>query len=201
MRSGNFRLIAGLGNPGSKFTRTRHNIGFMALERIAKKESVEFNLHKKLFGHVANIGIGANRQILLMPNTFMNESGKSINATINWFGIEINQVLVLVDDMDLPLGKVRLREKGGSGGHNGLKDIIQQLGTQDFCRLRIGIGSPSSEILHRKEKTISHVLGKFNKEESLIVEEMIIKIIKGLELIKNLGLKKGTTFLNSKEEI
>ncbi len=197
MQSGNFRLIAGLGNPGSKYLRTRHNIGFMALERIARKESVLFNLNKKIYGNIADIGSGENKKRLLMPNTYMNESGRSISAALQWFGIETKELLVLVDDMDLPLGKLRLREEGGSGGHNGLKDIINHLGSQDFCRLRIGIGPPSLINTERKKNTTAHVLGKFNKDEDLKIEEVLDKVIKGLNLIESLGLQKGTTFLNS----
>ncbi len=197
MRSGNFRLIAGLGNPGLKYQRTRHNIGVMALEKIATRESVSFNLNKKVYGNIADIGSGENKKRLLMPSTYMNESGRSISAAMQWFGIEINQLLVIVDDMDLPLGKLRLRQEGGSGGHNGLKDIIGHLGRKDFCRLRVGIGEPSSITTERKKNTTSHVLGKFNKQEFLKIEEVLDKLIKGLDLIQNLGLEKGTTYLNS----
>ena len=152
--SGDFRLLVGLGNPGPKYTATRHNIGFMVLKRLAVKESIEFRQNKKLLGRLAEIGVGANAISLLMPNTYMNESGNSIRASMDWFGLEINQLLILVDDMDLPLGKLRLKEQGSSGGHNGLKSIISHLGTEDFCRLRIGIGAPSEMMMDRKEKTI-----------------------------------------------
>ncbi len=197
MSSGNFQLLAGLGNPGSKYTNTRHNVGFMALERLAKKESVQFAMNKKIFGHIANIEIGANKRKLLMPNTYMNESGRSISAAIKWFDLEINQILIFVDDMDLPLGKLRFREGGGSGGHNGLKDIIKHLGSQDFCRLRIGIGPPSINQGDRKQKTIPHVLGKFDQAESKVITKVLDKVIKGLEVIEQYGLVKGTSFLNS----
>ena len=200
MKSGDFRLLAGLGNPGSKFTKTRHNIGFMVLERIARRQSIVFKLNKKLSGHIADIGIGVHKKRLLMPNTFMNESGISISAAMEWFGLEINQLLVLVDDMDLPLGKVRLREEGGAGGHNGLKNIIKHLGRKDFCRLRIGIGSPPSAINQvRKQKTIPHVLGKFNQEEEKIIEKVLDKVIKGLDVIQSFGIQKGATYLNTYE--
>ncbi len=197
MKSGDFRLLAGLGNPGLKYANTRHNVGFMALEKIAKKESTLFNMNKKLFGHIADMNTGDTKKRLLMPNTYMNESGRSIRAAMEWFGIEINQLLVLVDDMDLPLGKLRLREEGGSGGHNGLKNIIKHLGRNDFCRLRIGIGSPSDINHQRKQKTVPHVLGKFQEEESKVIEKVLEKITKGLELINDFGLDKGTTYINT----
>ena len=197
MKSGNFRLIAGLGNPGLKYQKTRHNIGFMALEKIAIKKSVSFNLNKKVFGKIATIGSGENKKRLLIPETYMNESGRSIGAAMQWFGIDANELLVIVDDMDLPLGKLRLRQEGGSGGHNGLKDIINHLGRKDFCRLRLGIGAPSLIKTERKQKTTSHVLGKFNQNETKKIEGVLDKLIEGLDLIQNLGLEKGTTFLNS----
>ena len=197
MRSGNFRLIAGLGNPGLKYQKTRHNIGVMALEKIALKESVSFKLNKKVYGNIAGIGSGENKKRLLIPETYMNESGRSIGAAMQWFGIEANELLVLVDDMDLPLGKLRLRQEGGAGGHNGLKDIMSSLGRKDFCRIRIGIGAPSLITSERKQKTTSHVLGKFNQKETIKIERVLDKLIEGLDLIQNLGLEKGTTFLNS----
>ena len=132
-----------------------------------------------------------------MPNTYMNESGRSIGSALKWFDLTGHQMLVIVDDMDLPLGKLRVRDSGGSGGHNGLRSIIQHLGSQDFCRLRIGIGSPSQIPEERKEKTVSHVLGEFKKKEIPIVEEVLDTVISGLALMKKSGFAKGSTYLNS----
>ncbi len=197
MRSSDFRLLVGLGNPGSQYIKTRHNIGFMALQRIAEEESASFSTNKSLYGQITSIGIGEQKKRLLMPNTFMNESGRSVSAAIQWFDLEINQLLVIVDDMDLPLGKIRIRESGSSGGHNGLKSIINHLGSENFCRLRIGIGSPSLVHSERKQKTIPHVLGEFKKNESQIVECVLDNVLKGLELINNFGLNRGSTYINS----
>ncbi len=199
MDSGDFRLLAGLGNPGSKYEYTRHNIGFMVLKKLAHKESAVFNMNKKLHGQLASIPNGPRTRRLLMPSTYMNESGRSINAAMKWFELDITQLLVIVDDMDLPLGKLRLREEGGSGGHNGLKSIIAELGRTDFCRLRIGIGPPSEIVHERKNKTVSHVLGKFTKKESSIVDIVFDKVIKGLEIVQEFGLERGITFINSYE--
>ena len=143
MSSGDFQLLVGLGNPGSKYESTRHNIGFMALQRLACQDSASFRLNNKLYGQLADIRNGLKKRRLLMPNTYMNESGRSIRAALDWFDLDVNNLLVLVDDMDLPLGRIRLRSKGSSGGHNGLRSIIQPLGTQEFCRIRIGIGPPA----------------------------------------------------------
>ncbi len=200
MSSGDFQLLVGLGNPGSKYENTRHNVGFMALKRLAFQESASFKINNKLYGQLADIHNGLKKRRLLMPSTYMNESGRSINAAMQWFDLDINQILIIVDDMDLPLGKLRFRKEGSSGGHNGLKSIISQLGRKDFCRLRIGIGHPSHIAHERKEQTVSHVLGKFTKEEHCKVDIVLDKVIKGLEIIEKFGLKKGVAFINSSEE-
>ncbi len=194
-----FLLLAGLGNPGTKYENTRHNIGFMVLKRLANKDSAIFYQNKKLYGQLANLHNGYKKRKLLMPNTYMNESGRSINAAMKWFELDISQILILVDDMDLPLGKLRLRKEGGSGGHNGLKSIISELGSKDFCRLRIGIGPPSELAHERKNKTVSHVLGRFSKEESARVDIVLDKVIKGLDIIQEFGFEKGVNFINSSE--
>ena len=197
MSSFGFRCFIGLGNPGQKYYGTRHNIGFMAIQKFAKQESVNFEKNKKLNSLIAQIGTGESSLRLLMPNTFMNESGQSVRACLDWFEIPVNKILVLVDDMDLPLGKLRLREKGGAGGHNGLKNIINHLNTENFYRLRIGIGAPTEQIEKRKELTISHVLGNFNKVEKSIVNNVLDEVIIGLNLIQKHKIERVATRLNS----
>ncbi len=174
MISDELKLLVGLGNPGTEYHKTRHNVGFMVLEEIARQNNSTFRENKKLYGKTCEIGSGINKTRLLMPTTFMNDSGKSVRSAKDWFNFETNQLIVLVDDIDLPLGKIRLRSKGSSGGHNGLKSIVSHLGTNEFKRLKIGIGSPSEILKERKSKTVSHVLGKFSKEE-LIKLNFIIK--------------------------
>ncbi|KGG13115.1 MULTISPECIES: aminoacyl-tRNA hydrolase [Prochlorococcus] len=197
MSSDDFRLLVGLGNPGSKYRLTRHNVGFMALEKLAEKESAKFKLNKKLFGEVAEFGIGDDRKRLLMPDTFMNQSGRSVQAAMNWFNIEISQVLIISDDIDLPLGKLRIRRQGSSGGHNGLKSIINCLGTSAFYRLKIGIGNYHSTTQKNQSNTISYVLGDFDQKEKLIIENVLNEALAGLSLIKNSGIEKAVTYLNS----
>ena len=197
--SGDFRLLVGLGNPDSQYTATRHNIGFLVLKQLAANKSVKFSHAKKLHGNLTEVEFGKSATRLLMPTTYMNESGRSINAAMKWFDLDINQILIIVDDMDLPLGKLRFREEGSSGGHNGLKSIISELGRKDFCRLRIGIGPPSGVVQERKDQTVSHVLGRFTKQESSKVDIVLDKVIKGLEIIEEFGLKKGVAFINSSE--
>ncbi len=196
MTKDDFKLLVGLGNPGSSYTKTRHNVGFMALEKLASRNSSPFKLNKKLFGHIAEIGIGETKKRLLMPSTYMNESGRSLNAAMNWFNLKSNQILIIVDDIDLPVGKIRIRTKGSSGGHNGLKSIINTLGTENFCRLKIGIGHPLPFSKNRKDKTISHVLGSFNSNEKATIEKILEEVITGLDLIQNSGLAIGMNHLN-----
>ena len=197
MLSNEIKLLVGLGNPGSDYHKTRHNVGFMVLEEIASQNNCTFRENKKLYGRSCEIGSNINKTRLLMPTTFMNESGKSVRSAKDWFDFENQQLIVLVDDMDLPLGKIRVRSKGSAGGHNGLKSIINHLGTNEFKRLRIGIGSPSEIHNERKSKTISHVLGRFSKQELIIVNLMIQEIISCIESTTTNNWEKITTRLNS----
>ena len=191
------KLLVGLGNPGAEYNKTRHNVGFMVLEEIARRNNCTFCENKKLYGRTCEIGSSINKTRLLMPNTYMNESGKSVRSAKDWFDFENNELIVLVDDMDLPLGKIRVRSKGSSGGHNGLRSIIDHLGTTEFKRLKIGIGSPSIIQKERKLKTVSHVLGRFSKEEFTILNFIIQEIINCIESITSSNWEKITTRLNS----
>jgi PTH1 family peptidyl-tRNA hydrolase len=177
MLSDELKLLVGLGNPGTEYEKTRHNVGFMVLEEIARKNNCSFRESKKLFGRTCEYGSGIEKTRLLMPNTYMNESGKSVRSAKDWFDFQNHQLIVLVDDMDLPLGKIRVRSKGSSGGHNGLKSIGAHLGTAEFKRLKIGIGPPSDLQKDRKSKTVSHVLGRFSDEELIILNLIIQEII------------------------
>ena len=197
MLGNNIKLLVGLGNPGVEYQKTRHNVGFMVLEEISKKNNCCFRENKKLFGRTCAYGSGIEQTRLLMPNTFMNESGKSVRSAKDWFNFENHQLIVLVDDMDLPLGKIRVRSKGSSGGHNGLKSIIKHLGTAEFKRLKIGIGPPSEIQQDRKSKTVSHVLGRFSNEEFKVLNLIIQEIISCIDSITSNNWEKITTRLNS----
>ena len=189
-------LVVGLGNPGEKYAGTRHNVGFMALEQLAKRQSSSFKQQSKLHALLAEVGQGAERLRLLMPQTYMNESGRSIRAALDWFGFEPAQMLILVDDMDLPLGRLRLRLSGGAGGHNGLRSTIAHLGGQDFPRLRIGIGAPALNPVERKQRTVGHVLGRFAAAEQPVLDEVIDEVLSGLDLIQRLGFERAGNRLN-----
>ena len=189
-------LVVGLGNPGEKYAGTRHNVGFMALEQLAKRQNSSFKQQSKLHALAAEVGQGSERLRLLMPQTYMNDSGRSIRAALDWFGFEPNQMLILVDDMDLPLGRLRLRLSGGAGGHNGLRSTIAHLGGQEFPRLRIGIGAPALNPVERKQRTVGHVLGRFAVAEQPVLEEVIDEVLAGLDLIQRLGFERAGNRLN-----
>jgi PTH1 family peptidyl-tRNA hydrolase len=189
-------LVVGLGNPGAKYADTRHNVGFMALERLAAAAGTTFRQQSKLQGLLAEVGQGTSRLRLLMPQTFMNESGRSIRAALDWFDLAPSQLLVVVDDMDLPLGKLRLRASGSAGGHNGLRSTISHLGTQDFARLRIGIGAPAEDPAERRARTVGHVLGRFSAAERPLLEAVLTEVEAGIDLIQRLGLERAGNRLN-----
>jgi PTH1 family peptidyl-tRNA hydrolase len=191
------QLLVGLGNPGSRYAETRHNVGFMVLERMAAAEPARFRNQPQLQGLLAEVGSGPDRLRLLMPQTFMNESGRSIRAALDWFRLESSQMLVLVDDMDLPLGRLRLRASGSAGGHNGLRSTIQHLGGQDFARLRIGIGAPAQEPQERKARTVGHVLGRFSSGERPVLDAVLEEVISGIGLIRRLGIERAGNRLNA----
>ena len=179
--------IIGLGNPGKKYSKNRHNIGFLLLENLSKKYNSNFLLKEKLKSTCSEFKINESTYRLFLPNTFMNNSGDAVRAIVDWYKINIDQLFIIVDDKDLPLGKIRFRKKGSSGGHNGLKSIIEKLQTQNFNRIRIGIGSPQSNQGGNNFNTISHVLGNISVEEKSILDKVYKKVIESLE---QLNIKK-----------
>ncbi len=176
-------LIVGLGNPEPKYDKTRHNIGFAAVDELAKIWQMPLKENKRFQGFFAEgVTSGGQKVRILKPLTYMNRSGQSVRAVTDWYKIPTQSILVIYDDMDLPVGRLRMRMSGSAGGHNGMKSIIAHLGGKDFPRLRIGIGKSDG-----KKGTISHVLGKFSPEESQTIEEILYVSVKAIEL----GLKEG----------
>jgi len=173
--------LIGLGNPGKKYSKTRHNIGFLLLENLSKKYNSNFLIKDKLKSSFSEFKINNSTYRLFLPNTFMNNSGEAVRAILDWYKINLDQIIVIVDDKDLPLGKIRFRKKGSSGGHNGLKSIIEKLQTYNFNRIRIGIGSPPSIKGKNNFNTISHVLGNISIEEKSILDKVYKRVIKSLE--------------------
>ncbi len=175
------KFIIGLGNPGNTYKNNRHNIGFLFIEKVANKYGLKLNKKNKLFCNYCEYFINDINYRLFMPNTFMNNSGDSVRAIIDWYKINPEKLFVIIDDIDLPFGKIRFREKGGSGGHNGLKSIIDKIKTNEFKRIRIGIGSPPDLEKEKRRNTISHVLGDFSSREKLNLDEIFQKIIESIE--------------------
>ena len=186
-------ILIGLGNPGTKYINSRHNIGFILLENLSKKYNSNFLLKDKLKSFCSEFKINDSTYRLFLPNTFMNNSGDAVRAILDWYKINLDNIFIIVDDKDLPLGKIRFRKKGGSGGHNGLKSIIEKLQTKNFNRIRIGIGSPSLSKEKNNFNTISHVLGNISAEEKQILDQVFNRVIESLE---QLNTKKEEYIIN-----
>ncbi len=185
--------LIGLGNPGKKYSKSRHNVGFLLLENFSKKYNSNFLLKDKLKSSYSEFKIKDSTYRLFLPNTFMNNSGDAVRAIVDWYKINLDQIFIIVDDKDLPLGKIRFRKKGGSGGHNGLKSIIEKLQTNNFNRIRIGIGSPPSINGTNNFNTISHVLGNISQEEKSILDKVYRQVIGSLE---QLNTKREQLIIN-----
>ena len=190
-------LLVGLGNPGVRYAGTRHNVGFLVLDRLASGAGTSFRSQPRLQGDLADVGSGDQRLRLLKPTTFMNNSGQSVRASLDWFGWGPEQLLVIVDDMDLPLGRLRLRASGSAGGHNGLRSIIQHLGSDAFARLRIGIGAPGESPVERRERTVGHVLGRFTDGERPLLDQVLQEVVDGIDRIQRLGLERAGNRINA----
>ena len=188
------KLIVGLGNPEQKYDKTRHNIGFDAVDSLARSWQASWQENRRfqaLFAEVNQPKVG--KIYLLKPLTYMNLSGQSVRAVLDWYKLKPESVLVIYDDMDLPLGKLRLRLSGSAGGHNGIKSIISHLGEQNFPRLRIGIGKSN-----HKQETISHVLGKFSQSETKVVSQMLELVREAIEYSLTQGIEKTMSIYNAR---
>jgi PTH1 family peptidyl-tRNA hydrolase len=161
------KMIVGLGNPGSKYQTTKHNIGFVTVDEIAHRYNATFN-KSQFEADIAQFFIGTEKIMLVKPLTFMNESGRSVGPLMTYYGITEAELIVIYDDLDLEVGKIRLRQKGSAGGHNGVKSLIAHLGTNVFPRIKIGIGRPMG-----KQTVIQHVLSTFPKDSH---EAMLIAV-------------------------
>jgi PTH1 family peptidyl-tRNA hydrolase len=182
-------LIVGLGNIGTEYDNTRHNIGFTILDALAKASNISFS--DKRYGFVAEMKHASRTLILLKPNTFMNLSGRSVHYWMQKEKIPVENVLILVDDLALPLGKIRLRSKGGDAGHNGLKSIQQIICTNEYSRLRFGIGDD-----FQRGRQIEHVLGKWNREEEEIVNTKLEKCFEIIKSFATIGVELTMTRFN-----
>ncbi|MFT4635563.1 MAG: PTH1 family peptidyl-tRNA hydrolase [Arenicella sp.] len=172
------KLIVGLGNPGEQYAKTRHNAGFLFLAQLCQQLDVSLKSDKHCFGHSAKVMIGGNEVRLLAPNTFMNLSGKAVNAAIQYYKIEMSEILVAHDELDLDAGIARLKLSGGHGGNNGLRDIIQKCATKDFARLRIGIGHPGVG-----RDVSAYVLKQANKADQQDIDNALAEALRVIDLI------------------
>lgn len=193
------RLIVGLGNPGAKYERTRHNIGFEVIDALAKSfPGVSMAENKRFQGVAGEFRSGGERIVLLKPTTYMNKSGQSVRAVLDWYKLEATEVLVVYDDMDLPTGRLRMRLSGGAGGHNGMKSIISHLGTKEFPRLRVGIGA-TDKSGDRDGAVVSHVLGRFAPEDRKIVDAVIPMSVDAIDLSLRKGVERSMNLYNGRE--
>lgn len=183
-------LIVGLGNPENEYARTRHNMGFDAINKIADKFNIEMNRTK--FNAIYGQGnIKGKKVVLVKPQTYMNLSGQAVRDFVNFYKIEKEELIILYDDMDIDKGIIKIRKKGGAGSHNGMKSVIQELGTTDFPRIRIGIGEPEF-----KNDAINYVIGHVSDEEYEVLQEGVNKASVAIEEIITGGIDSAMNKLN-----
>jgi PTH1 family peptidyl-tRNA hydrolase len=186
------KLIVGLGNPTKEYENTRHNVGFMVMDALAKEYNVSITT-AKFKGEYVKFKYKGEDIIFLKPMTYMNLSGESVGAIMKFFKIDVDDLLVIYDDLDMPTGKLRLRESGSAGGHNGIKSIISHVGTQNFKRIRVGIDrSPRIPV-------IDYVLGKFTNEQKPLIDEGINNAIKAIDIYLNKGFNFAMNEMNSRK--
>lgn len=184
------RLVAGLGNPGPEYDGTRHNVGFDVVDRLAKEWGLTWQ-HTKSWHALWAKG---EKAILVKPTSYMNRSGEPLQAVANFYKIAASEILVVLDDMALELGRLRLRPDGGTGGHNGLESIIVQLGTEEIPRLRVGIGAAP------REGAVDYVLGRFFEEERPLVEKSIVRATEAVKCAIDNGLLSAMNLFNKNPE-
>lgn len=185
------KIVAGLGNPGKEYEETRHNIGFEVLDILLDRFNAQFSKKSKFYGEAAEARVGEEKVVLLKPHTFMNNSGRAIYAVLSWYGCEASDLVVVLDDSSISVGNIRVRQNGSSAGHKGLKSIIDCLGTQDFPRVRVGIGSSSD--------MVNHVLNRFSRKTKAVMHEAMIAAADAVEIIIKQSVETAMNEFNTKE--
>lgn len=188
------KLIVGLGNPGIKYAQTRHNVGFDFIDAMCEKYGFNIKESKKFHGLAEKVNINNHVVWLLEPQTFMNHSGKAVASLANFYKITPEEILVIYDELDLPVGTAKIKKGGGHGGHNGLRDIIALTGSKDFYRLRLGIGHPGY-----KSKVVSWVLNRASQDDGISIDLAITKSLKVIEDLVDGQLEKATKELHTKD--
>jgi PTH1 family peptidyl-tRNA hydrolase len=195
-------LIVGLGNPGKDYAKTRHNAGFIVVDQLVRRWQADWKVEKKFNARMARAGRKEREALLCKPQTFMNSSGEAVAAVVNFYRIELPRVLVIVDDADLPLGQLRLRPGGSSGGHHGLESVEQHLGSREYARLRIGIGREGSAAQPGRAATsgpreiTGHVLGRFSSTEAQLADKVFAVASDQAECWLNDGTQKAMNQFN-----
>lgn len=190
-------LVVGLGNPGPDYVATRHNIGFVALDHFADEKGLRID-SEKWKGLYCRDRVGSTSLFLLQPQTYMNRSGECVLRFCDYFKIPPSQVLVVHDDLDLPLGRIKLVRSGGPGGHNGIKSIIQHLGTKDFPRLKIGIGRPQASENGGSIPVDRYVLAKFSPAEIKVMDERLALMAEAIDLFLDKGIGAAMNDINGR---
>jgi peptidyl-tRNA hydrolase, PTH1 family len=185
---GRTRVVVGLGNPGRQYADTRHNFGFFVVDELARRTGAPTS-RKRMKAEITESRLGDDKLVLVMPQTFMNASGVSVREVARWYHVPPEDVLVIVDDLDLPFGQIRIRARGSTGGHNGLKSIFHEMGTQEIPRLRIGIGRKGNH-------AIAHVLSRFSPEEKTELPGIIGRAADAVELWSEKGIIEAMNVTN-----
>jgi peptidyl-tRNA hydrolase, PTH1 family len=187
----NLHLIVGLGNPGADYARTRHNAGFLVAEQLAHRWGAGWSYEKKFKARLARAERAAQRVLLCEPQTYMNASGEAVSAVAGFYNVPLSRTIVVVDDADLPLGQIRLRPAGSSGGHHGLGSIEQHLGTRNYARLRIGIGRQAGA-----REITGYVLGRFSSTETELIDKVLSVASDQVETWLDAGIQKAMSQFN-----
>lgn len=190
------KLIVGLGNPGKTYARNRHNAGFLCLNYFARLHSIRFD-RRHCQARVGTGKVRGEKLLLAKPQTFVNLSGKSVAGLVQKHNIPLSNLLVIYDDLDLPLGKIRLRQSGSSGGHKGINSIISALGSEDFPRIRVGIGRPQAEKQSMSEDAIvNYVLSDFSPQEEAIMKSVIATVSEAIDCFLSQGIEAAMSNFN-----
>ena len=189
------KIIAGLGNPGAEYARTRHNVGFMLVDALADKLGAGGEWRLKQDAMIAETRIGMEKVILMKPMTYMNESGRAVGPLLSWYKLTSSDLIVMHDDIDIPVGTVRIRKKGSAGGHNGMKSVLYHVGDENFARVRIGIGRPKENWT-----VINHVLSTFSDEEKIEIDKEIEYLVPAVECIVTDGIDLAMNRYNPKKQ-